>query len=343
MNCSVPYTLSIAVLLVAATMGRAAVQTPPTETPADDSSLPHGIRDMRDQRNHPTALELLKSLRRARPMAGVIEPTGAIRGDNDQPDALLLPQGATVVGRTGTLAQSGPWWTFVFDPANGEPPTKLLPNANLELMIRTAAGSSSRFPFLISGEMTVFEDENYMIIRAAQRVRSNETSAAPQSPNHATDNHAQPHNEPSGDANSDGTANGKLVADVSAEDALKAMANQNVEQIMALETQQFDQPDEGSGASNLLADGSPLVRRPGRIVRDGRWWTFVFESDHADHPELPLRLLPSAGTETMAQAHERVTTGLVFILSGEVTLFHNRNYVFPRFVTRRVDSGNLSE
>ena len=330
-------TITVAIF-VAATMGRVCAQNPPTEDAGDASSLPHGIRDVRDQRDHPTAVELLKSLRRARPMAQVIQPVSAADRNTEHPKLLLLPQGTTVVRRTGTLARTGPWWTFVFDPANGDPPTKLLPNANLELMIRTAAGSSSRFPFLISGEMTVFEDENYMIVRAVQRVRATSMGTAPI---RSKGDQADPPNAP-GDTPSDAPVNEQLVAEVSVEAALAAIERQQVEPILSIDTQPFDQPGEtsGSGMSHLVADGSPLVRRPGRIVRDGPWWTFVFESDHADHPEPPMRLLPSVGAEMMVETHERTTSGLVFLLSGEVTLFRD---LLPRFVIRRIDSGNLTE
>ena len=45
----------------------------------------------------------------------------------------------------------------------------------------------------------------------------------------------------------------------------------------------------------------------------------------------------------MVKTHEVSASGLVFLLSGEVTLFRGHNYLLPTFVIRRIDSGNLSE
>ncbi len=93
--------------------------------------------------------------------------------------------------------------------------------------------------------------------------------------------------------------------------------------------------------ANLLLDGSPLVARPGRIVRQGSWWTFVFESDHPDNPEPPMILLPNQGLELMVRLAGSGRAGTVFLVSGEVTAFEGANYLLPRSVARRIDTGNL--
>ena len=92
-----------------------------------------------------------------------------------------------------------------------------------------------------------------------------------------------------------------------------------------------------------IADGTPLSNRPGRIVQSGPWWTIVFESDHPERPQPPMRVLPNQTLEGMVKATERGTSGLVFVVSGEVTAFRGENYLLARVALRRTDLGNLSK
>jgi len=108
-------------------------------------------------------------------------------------------------------------------------------------------------------------------------------------------------------------------------------------------------PDTGdaaprtAGPRTLLPEGTPIVSRAGRVVRDGIWWTLVFESDHPEHPEPPIRILPNSSLEVMARMAETIPTGLVFIVSGEVTEFEGQNYLLVRVFMRRQESGNLTK
>ena len=98
-----------------------------------------------------------------------------------------------------------------------------------------------------------------------------------------------------------------------------------------------------AGGGQLLPEGTMIPRRLGRVVRDGNWWTFVFESDHPDHPEPPTRLLPNTYLEVMARMAHTIPTGLVFEVSGEVTEFEGYNYLLVRSCVRWQDSGNLTK
>jgi len=92
---------------------------------------------------------------------------------------------------------------------------------------------------------------------------------------------------------------------------------------------------------SLLPDGSPLVERPGRLTSSPDGWVFVFESDRPDYPEPPMALLLNMNTQLMVEALAQDSTGLVFLVSGEVTSFGGRNYLLPRVAQRRIDTGNL--
>lgn len=97
-------------------------------------------------------------------------------------------------------------------------------------------------------------------------------------------------------------------------------------------------PDETSA---LLPEGSFIVDRPGRLIREEDWWTFVYESSDGKMQQAPLRLLPSRQVELMEQSSAAGTRSIVFLVSGEVTTFHGRNYLLVRKVLIRRDYGNL--
>ncbi len=99
---------------------------------------------------------------------------------------------------------------------------------------------------------------------------------------------------------------------------------------------------QGRSAQAMLPEGHHVNRRPGRLVREGQWWTFVFESDHPDHPEPRLKLLPNWTLEQMVRYTES-TAGVVFIVSGEVTAYMGENYLLTRVAMRQTNMDNLSK
>jgi len=100
--------------------------------------------------------------------------------------------------------------------------------------------------------------------------------------------------------------------------------------------------DDALSAKLVLPEGIPIVSRPGRLVWQDGWWMFRFESDHPDHPELPLKVLPNQSLELMVSATKHGPTGLVFLVFGEVTAFKGQNYLLTRKAMRRIDAGNLT-
>lgn len=98
-----------------------------------------------------------------------------------------------------------------------------------------------------------------------------------------------------------------------------------------------------TGDAHVRRDGDFLNNRPGRLVREGMWWNLVFESDSAAEPEPPLPLLPNQQLERMVRETKASTEGVVFIVSGEVTLFEGDNYLLVRKALRRRDLGNLQK
>jgi hypothetical protein len=87
-----------------------------------------------------------------------------------------LPDGFILVDRAGRLVREGEWWVVTFVSDNhpqtlGEPPMKLLPNRMLERMVRESQSSRRTVEFIVTGEVTDFMGENYLLLRKLMRKR----------------------------------------------------------------------------------------------------------------------------------------------------------------------------
>jgi hypothetical protein len=310
-----------------------------------------------DQQPESTADALLRELRGKRPDVEVVPPASAPGGVWPIAEPKLLPEGAVLVERTGYVQATAESWRFVFHPPDDPPFIELLPNTSLEMMVRTAAAASDSVYFVVSGDVTTYHDVNHLLVRFARRA----TEVIDPEPTRDTDptrvidpsrvtdpsRDARSATSPTSDtpAPNTGTSTDRSpIAPASAEDTLSILQAQQPRDIL------LPMPPSGvpkgmeltvSAAATLRPEGTTVVNRPGRILRTGDWWTFVFESDHPDHPEPPMKLLASRGIELMAEAAGENQRGLVFLVSGEVTVFNGENYFLPTFVIRRINMGNL--
>ncbi len=135
-----------------------------------------------------------------------------------------------------------------------------------------------------------------------------------------------------------------IATDANAEDVLAQLLEDDIEDepLSIAAVDMADSPvDLPADRLPLAIEGSPLIARPARLVSHGNWWTLVFESDDPDHPEPPIRVLPNKNLEVMVRGTELGGAGVVFIVSGVVTLFEHENYVLVRTARRRIDSGNF--
>ncbi|MGI0149635.1 MAG: hypothetical protein ACREDF_08915, partial [Thermoplasmata archaeon] len=198
-----------------------------------------------------------------------------------------------------------------------------LPNALLEVLVHAADGAGETMPFVVSGEVTTFAEENFLLLRGV--TRSARLSGTPP----AT---GTPVMGPDPPADADPVNVLKVLSEKEPARAVLSAAPMNPVDAG---------PRRGQRRQTLIPDGTPLVDRPGRVLRDGSWWTFVPESDRPDRVEPALRLLPNRSTETIAKAPNADAGDLVFILSGEITQFQSENYLLPRAAIRRMPSDNL--
>ena len=291
-----------------------------------------------DAKVYITAEDVLKALQSRRPTHPIIEPASA-RGRTAPVKLALWPEGASLVEQSGWLEEEGAWWVFHAESNEEFPPVKLLSNAALEGMVRTARGASEPIYFQVSGEFTVFQDENYLLPRFVARLRRNQSIPEPE----AID--ATGATEPEAGNESNAPSKSTVATDAPVDDVLRVLGNRMPERRLV----SVDDRNEASAATgmvarqSLLPDGSPLVERPGRLVSSPDGWVFAFEADRPDYPEPPMALLLNMNTQLMVEASAQGATGLVFLVSGEVTSFSGRNYLLPRIARRRIDTGNLSK
>ena len=90
----------------------------------------------------------------------------------------------------------------------------------------------------------------------------------------------------------------------------------------------------------LLVDGTLLVERPGRLMHEGGKPMFSFIDEGAGVKLRSMEILPNQLLEAMERELQLGTTQ--FVISAEVTRYHDLNYLLLRKILRRVEHGNLS-
>lgn len=278
------------------------------DAPADDSKSA-------DHRGHQTAEDLLKALQADRPVSEVILPASRAGRGSVAESQLLLPEGTAIIEQKGRLVRQGKDWDF--QPDQGTP-ISVLPNARLEDMLAMHNDAGGQVEFIVSGEATVFGNQNYLLIKHAARAAGKKLK------------------ENAGDAN----PSLMVRADASADDVLSAIESQRPMGSGVPSSGDASASPSTAGGRATMIDGTLIVRRTGRLVRDTSRWHFEFDDRQATgHGSLAL--LPNQSLEIMTQSAERGAGGLVFIVSGEVTQFGPENFLLVRGVTRVLDLGNL--
>jgi hypothetical protein len=109
------------------------------------------------------------------------------------------------------------------------------------------------------------------------------------------------------------------------------------------------QPEGGSGTSDaldaqgsagVLPEGTTLAERPGRLLRSGDHYEFEFMPDASSTGPKSMEILRSEFLEEMQRQSDSV--GGQFVVSGEVTRYHNQNFLLIRKLRRQMGHGNIS-
>jgi hypothetical protein len=128
----------------------------------------------------PTAEEVLRAFEQDRPKNAPLMPVEvSLTGPNGRQDPLSqrararYPDGYMLADRAGRISRENQWFVFTFESTSTafeEPPLKLLPNLMLERAAFEIQGSPN-LVFVVSGEITDFNGENYLLLRKLLRRR----------------------------------------------------------------------------------------------------------------------------------------------------------------------------
>ena len=125
--------------------------------------------------------DVLKAFQKDRPTQVPVAPTEGLGATAATLEPTLagssrrLPDGFFLVDRVGRLAKDGDWYVFAFEgyaESCPELPMKLLPNQLLERMVLESEGAITDTVFIVSGEVTEFRSENYLLLRKLMRRRT---------------------------------------------------------------------------------------------------------------------------------------------------------------------------
>ncbi len=162
-------------------------QTAPAVLPTTSAAVPATQASTRPGRQ--SAEEMLSQMLRpttqgAAPLKPVADGGGGIVNHNTGPFVVVpgaptlntLPEGTLITDKIARLTRTddGRGWdlTFVSDGrVLQDPPMRVLPNQNLMRMTNAMVGSSADLRFQVSGEVTEFENRNYILIQKAAQVQ----------------------------------------------------------------------------------------------------------------------------------------------------------------------------
>lgn len=121
-----------------------------------------------------SAQEVLDAMLRAGSTGQIIRPV-QLRPSGD-PRA-PMPEGSILVDRTGRLTRRDGVPYFVLEGDASARPIRLLPNRMLEAMVRQVDETQRDSAFVISGQLTEYFGENYLLVTfAAQRADAQDIS-----------------------------------------------------------------------------------------------------------------------------------------------------------------------
>jgi len=244
------------------------------------------------------------------------------------PTPELLREGAFLSGVRGEMRRFGTdRWAFVFNPGvdgHSLPPMAMLPCMTLSAMEQIVASRDGAVPFVISGQVFVYRGRNYLL-PTMHALASDRRDAEP---------------APSGDeAPLDPGAASEH--DPSVDDLIMALEEATPRRGEAPAPARLDSPTPG-----LLREGTYLVMRRGRMVRDGSEWRFLIDND-VDDPmgvDPPMTLMQCQTLAMIERTAGQRREGLAFVLSGRVFVYNGRNFLLPTmFVADHRRDGDLSQ
>ncbi len=233
----------------------------------------------------------------------------------------LLAEGTFLAGREGRVVR-GPSGRTIFVPtmegrAPGEGAMLVLASSTLERLERAMTLDPTLERVTFTGQVTVYGGRNYLL---ASRYARLGPAAEPESPA----------DDASGSAQQPAPA---LRDDPEVRELIEAL-EERPRGVMG-EERGVDAPGAGSlnstGPSRAPAEGTAMVRRRGRLVRDGAGgWTLRFDNGPSTGAgDEPLGVLPCMLLTQMERRAMREGDDLDMLVSGRIYSYRGRGYVLP--------------
>jgi hypothetical protein len=221
------------------------------------------------------------------------------------------------------------------------PPLRILPNRRLA-MIKTIVKQSGESPlFVITGRVTEFKGSNCILLENVAKVPEGESVTD----STAEESEAQGQKRQVSTSEIQGEpAAEEIIAELSKQKPLKRVAlPERIREASTAPSTEDAQPSAPEGQSKARwPEGALLINQNGRLVPSESGWMLAFE-DRGQNPQRPpIRLLPNRLLERAISLSAGGTKGVVFTVSGEITLYEDTNYLLLRKVLVRRDMGNFN-
>lgn len=277
----------------------------------------------------------------------------AVAADNvDLPRPRLLPEGAFLSAREGRLVE-GPADSLIFIPdqaarSPGEGPMLLLPCRTTGRLRSASESRREELRVALTGEVYLYRNRNYLLPTTFSLRRDGSADPAAADAPAAAENTPAPAGQAAAADPREAAPRPVQELDPEVADLIRELEQIQdtpaaIDPAASLGSGPID-ADTSSVPVRLTPEGTPIVRRLGRMVReDNGAWSFVFDND-ADTPpraapDTRLILLPCQALQTMEARALRGGDSARFIVSGRITSDRHRNYLLPTLLQSVRDGG----
>lgn len=119
-----------------------------------------------EKQSEPPAQAILDDILRGKQGPTLVPPT-TTSATASKRKLQLLPDGSHLANRVGRLSKDGDDWRLVFEGDATQASIVLLPNQMLERMVQRSGSSQTPIVFVVSGQVTEFMGENYLLATVA--------------------------------------------------------------------------------------------------------------------------------------------------------------------------------
>jgi hypothetical protein len=251
-----------------------------------------------------------------------------------------LPEGTFLIERPGRIVQ-GPGGRRIFVPTGtdrraGEGPMLILPSATLERLELALTDAGAEPGVRVSGETFVYHGRSHLLLTSALMGEGDPAAEAPAEP--TADAPTGDDAEPAAETGSEPGEPASVLDDPDVRGLLEELE-------AARPTTTPDpraQPGAPSPAEPVaggvppVPDGTPVVRRRGRLVRTGEGaWAFVFDND----PDDPLGaesmvVMPCLLLQRMERQAQSDGDAHQLTVSGRIHTHQGQAYLLPTMMLR---------